>query len=888
MRQAGKLLTIALGDRGGVHFSLIIFALLLLPIFAFVMCSGSDGTRVTPSDDGIREVASFQTKHKPVFDANEKGQVVWTVGSDDSTDVYLLDNNRTARIRTTSAVVDDLSIEDTGEVLWTELTEDAFTVYAYQNGNTAPLFTENTPNIMNFDINPNGTCVWTGLGENDTLQIYQYKNGSITPLTTENNNILPQINDSEDITWVEITDEAYYIHFLSRDGVHFPRINENQVIDIPSESELPAYFVDMNENGHLVWNAAIADSGSGQDQVFLFENGITTQLTDNGKECARPRINDAGQIVYHAFFENAVEINSLGVFGDSQLIARANEYFSLPELNDNGMITWSRLDENIYQLLIRDDQGDVKELMESDDGYFPSDPLLVGNEYVVFLDGEWDGGEFEYQSLYVADLASFSLWDDVTSALIQEDAPRPVKTADPPVTTQAASQTAATETVQPPVSVQSDQDWSFTVLGDTRGLDHATWGARALADPWNQAALVWAVQTQHTVLQPKPEIILMNGDMESWMYKSGTTSPFVENLKTWDAYFALLDRNRVFPIKGNHELFYARVCASPKRMRKMQTEYTSVIQGKYPHVWNATTINANTDYRALAYMFVHRNALFVVFDTNYMAPGAATITGKHDISSVTQDQVDWFNNQVVTSPEYRNAKYRFALTHYTLFPSIEPQKGINENLLKSIAKHKFDAFFGACEHLYTDKLNVSFRDGSSYPMPIVTVGSLAKSSFDSQSDIKNPGAFNRIVTEVPGLLRIHITENTFVINLVTPTSYERKAFAGYKVMAGIKVDRTSGEPVVSNVQGAGMLGPGRYNATIPNSVPSCDCAHRSGGCYIERPPGPGTACHCTNMGFLGCAPDTIVQCQNILDYNCIHPDPSKNTCLQGGGNCGGY
>ena len=60
----------------------------------------------------------------------------------------------------------------------------------------------------------------------------------------------------------------------------------------------------------------------------------------------------------------------------------------------------------------------------------------------------------------------------------------------------------------------------------------------------------------------------------------------------------------------------------------------------------------------------------------------------------------------------------------------------------------------------------------------------------------------------------------------------------------------------------------------------------SGGCCIDKVPLPGTDCKC-NYFACNCG-ESVAQYQDFLDYYCIYSDTSRNTCLQGGGDCGGY
>jgi len=67
----------------------------------------------------------------------------------------------------------------------------------------------------------------------------------------------------------------------------------------------------------------------------------------------------------------------------------------------------------------------------------------------------------------------------------------------------------------------------------------------------------------------------------------------------------------------------------------------------------------------------------------------------------------------------------------------------------------------------------------------------------------------------------------------------------------------------------------------------CDCDYKSGGCVISKVPPRRTACKCNYKGFWTCG-GHVVQCPVYNNYYCQNPDSSRNTCLQGRGDCGGY
>lgn len=65
------------------------------------------------------------------------------------------------------------------------------------------------------------------------------------------------------------------------------------------------------------------------------------------------------------------------------------------------------------------------------------------------------------------------------------------------------------------------------------------------------------------------------------------------------------------------------------------------------------------------------------------------------------------------------------------------------------------------------------------------------------------------------------------------------------------------------------------------------CCKIGGGCIIVEPAPPGKACNCKYEGYWTCS-GAVTRCIDDNNYYCQHPDRSKQSCEQGGGDCGGY
>ena len=81
---------------------------------------------------------------------------------------------------------------------------------------------------------------------------------------------------------------------------------------------------------------------------------------------------------------------------------------------------------------------------------------------------------------------------------------------------------------------------------------------------------------------------------------------------------------------------------------------------------------------------------------------------------------------------------------------------------------------------------------------------------------------------------------------------------------------------------------------LVTDVGDCGCEKNDDGCKIddEVTSVEGTACTCEKQYFLwiwftGCIGD-VVGCLDVTSEDCLNPDGSRMSCMQGGGDCGGY
>jgi len=105
---------------------------------------------------------------------------------------------------------------------------------------------------------------------------------------------------------------------------------------------LPSFQV--NSRGQVAWTAC-SDDGS---DLYLYENGLTTQITNNMKHCLSPRINNEGQIVWYEFSGKSSNTFNVYFYKDgniTQIQGPEGVTDAFPRQNGNGSIVWERKED---------------------------------------------------------------------------------------------------------------------------------------------------------------------------------------------------------------------------------------------------------------------------------------------------------------------------------------------------------------------------------------------------------------------------------------------------------------------------------------------------------------------------------------------------------------
>jgi len=96
---------------------------------------------------------------------------------------------------------------------------------------------------------------------------------------------------------------------------------------------------------------------------------------------------------------------------------------------------------------------------------------------------------------------------------------------------------------------------------------------------------------------------------------------------------------------------------------------------------------------------------------------------------------------------------------------------------------------------------------------------------------------------------------------------------------------TEGLLFTKTKRGVQIQGPGKELYAKRVGV-NCDCNYHPGGCKIVIAAPANNKCKCIYQGFWTCT--GLAKACNKWQRMCRDPDTSKDSCVYGGGDCGGY
>lgn len=279
----------------------------------------------------VRQLSSGSVGSCPQLSAS--GRVFWVGGCHPDKmgpDVYMWDGATARRLTTRGQWIDSLQVNRAGQAVWRSWDGEDLEIYVW-DGTEVQQLSDSPFDDWEPQINNRGQVVWSGGSTDPGLlarEIYFWTGSAVRQIT--HNRLLdsqPQLNDAGQITWRGADLHHAEIYLWDGDRIHQltensqdnqnPRISQaGQVVwesvsapnsnlclwdgstvrQLTHDNPRNGYAWDMNDDGQVVWHAF-----DGRDtEIDLWNGSIVVQLTNNSRFDEHPRINAAGQVVWHS------------------------------------------------------------------------------------------------------------------------------------------------------------------------------------------------------------------------------------------------------------------------------------------------------------------------------------------------------------------------------------------------------------------------------------------------------------------------------------------------------------------------------------------------------------------------------------------------------------
>jgi sulfur relay (sulfurtransferase) complex TusBCD TusD component (DsrE family) len=173
-----------------------------------------------------------------------------------------------------------------------------------------------------------------------------------------------------------------------------------------SNSNLREWTPQINNSGQVVW---VGWDGT-DSEIFLYQDGVISQLTINSTPDWGPQINDAGQVVWEAFdYANGSQIFLYHDGAVDRLTTnRTPNWF--PQINNSGHVVWEGWDGTDSEIFLYDDGVVTQLTTNGTSDLYPhiSDTGQVVWQGLYGIDSEI----FLYQYGVISRLTNNRFWDE--------------------------------------------------------------------------------------------------------------------------------------------------------------------------------------------------------------------------------------------------------------------------------------------------------------------------------------------------------------------------------------------------------------------------------------------------------------------------------------------
>ena len=272
---------------------------------------------------------------------NNQGEIVWdritSWGSGNSYEIYYY-NGSISRITNNSLANLQPKINDNGQIIYSEYswyTPNNQKLISYNNGNYSEI-TDGSYPLTQYYLNNKGQLTWGGA--NSGSGVYVKNNGINTRLPNSVSDT--SINDIGQVAYIKYSNGKYQVFkYDINSGIDTQITNNNyfnsdpqinnygQIVwqatggDLGNNKELYSYIngniiqisnnnydrsFQLNDIGQVVW----AGSNGNDSEIYLFNKGVVTNISNNSSSDTNPRINNIGQIAWQGYDGSKYTINT--------------------------------------------------------------------------------------------------------------------------------------------------------------------------------------------------------------------------------------------------------------------------------------------------------------------------------------------------------------------------------------------------------------------------------------------------------------------------------------------------------------------------------------------------------------------------------------------------
>ena len=308
-----------------------------------------------------------------------------------------------------------LDVSSQGQVAWAQKTGDMDTIYSYRNqsaslsGTGIPTIVTTVEYCSDIATNNSGQIAWVET-DGDDFELWLYSNGEKGQIPTgQGDSFYPNMNDSGHLVWTQAEDELLQVQiYLYRNGLTTQLTQNN----------LNAYS-NINDKGDITWNELNGENVS----IYLRDkDGQVTKITEKDLDAFAKSWEDSkdgsgshgvlsstGSFVWQAEEGEATQIF---MYRDGQVtqITNDDKDSRFPNINKLDQVVWEGRDENDTEIFLYSG-GIITQL--TDNEIYDTKPRINNHGQVVWesYDGN-DNEVFIYDNGTIVQLTDNEIYDD--------------------------------------------------------------------------------------------------------------------------------------------------------------------------------------------------------------------------------------------------------------------------------------------------------------------------------------------------------------------------------------------------------------------------------------------------------------------------------------------